>query len=121
MEFVIERQDGSLAFYDPKEGGPVKRARLRVEVDGYSAPLSAGNFVANILDGKYRNKALQVCGWVVMNKSQVVTVGCGRVDRIVDRIGFQCVHVDVHVAIQQRQDSSPTTCRSTPTRCWWPP
>ena len=60
VEMMIERQDGSLAFFDPKQGGPVKRARLRIEVDGYSAPVSAGNFVANILDGKYRSKTLQV-------------------------------------------------------------
>ncbi len=63
IEFVIERKDGSLAFYDPKKGGPVKQARLQVEVDGYSAPLSAGNFVANVQDGMYRNKSLQVRWW----------------------------------------------------------
>lgn len=47
---------GSLSFVDLKAGGVVKRAVVTLTVDGYSAPISAGNFVANVLDGLYNNR-----------------------------------------------------------------
>lgn len=34
----------------------MKRAVVTLTVDGYSAPISAGNFVANVLDGLYNNR-----------------------------------------------------------------
>lgn len=44
VEFTIEKADGS-AFSPEAAGEPRSTATIRVVVDGYSAPLTAGNFV----------------------------------------------------------------------------
>lgn len=59
MEFVIERKGDESAFVDQAGGGPVARARLGITLDGYSAPLTAGNFAANVQDGLYNGRPLQ--------------------------------------------------------------
>lgn len=33
-----------------------RRVQVLITLDGYSAPISAGNFVVNVLDGLYNNK-----------------------------------------------------------------
>eukprot|EP00798_Chlamydomonas_sp_ICE-L_P006267 gene6267-2895_t len=53
VELKVERQDGSLAFSDPVAGGLTSTGIVQLTLDGYSAPLSAGNFVANVMDGLY--------------------------------------------------------------------
>lgn len=58
MEFVIERKGEESAFVDQAGGGPVPSARLAVTLDGYSAPLTAGNFAANVADGLYNGRPL---------------------------------------------------------------
>ncbi|KAG7669149.1 putative Peptidyl-prolyl cis-trans isomerase CYP37, chloroplastic [Nannochloris sp. 'desiccata'] len=40
--------------------GPQSRAVLRLTVDGYTAPLTAGKFVQNVLDGEYDGQRLIV-------------------------------------------------------------
>lgn len=49
----MERQGDDSAFVDVRGGGPVRQARLSITLDGYSAPLTAGNFAANVADGVY--------------------------------------------------------------------
>lgn len=39
---------------------PHPQAHLTLVLDGYSAPLTAGNFVRNVLEGIYSNAALKV-------------------------------------------------------------
>lgn len=60
VEFTLEKKDGSLGFSDPKEGGPSRTAKLRMTLDGYSAPLSAGNFLKNVQDGLYNGRSVAV-------------------------------------------------------------
>jgi hypothetical protein len=38
------------------------RAWLQLTIDGYSAPITAGNFVANVLDGRYDGRQVVACG-----------------------------------------------------------
>jgi cyclophilin family peptidyl-prolyl cis-trans isomerase len=60
VELTIEKQDGSLAYVTNEGGGPQKEAHLTLVLDGYSAPLTAGNFVRNVLEGAYTNAQLKV-------------------------------------------------------------
>ncbi len=56
MELQVEKKDGSLAFVDEAAGGLVKRAKVKLVVDGYSAPVTAGNFLVNVMDGLYNDR-----------------------------------------------------------------
>ncbi|KAG2428968.1 hypothetical protein HXX76_011212 [Chlamydomonas incerta] len=58
VELTLEKKDGSLGFLDPAAGGPAKRATLRLTLDGYSAPLSAGAFVRNVQAGLYNGRPI---------------------------------------------------------------
>lgn len=58
MEIVLERNGDDSAFVDQKGGGPVRQARLGITLDGYSAPLTAGNMAANFQDGIYNGTKL---------------------------------------------------------------
>ncbi|GFR50671.1 hypothetical protein Agub_g12923 [Astrephomene gubernaculifera] len=60
VEMTVAKRDGSPAFTDGEAGGQVARAKVTLTVDGYSAPVSAGNFVRNVMDGLYDNRPLQV-------------------------------------------------------------
>jgi hypothetical protein len=51
----------SLAFVDSKAGGLTKRGTVELTLDGYSAPVSAGNFAANVVDGLYNNRWAGAC------------------------------------------------------------
>ena len=53
VELIIERRGDQEAFVTRSGGGPVPQARLGITLDGYSAPLTAGNFAANVQDGVY--------------------------------------------------------------------
>ncbi|KAK9818070.1 hypothetical protein WJX72_006649 [[Myrmecia] bisecta] len=59
-EVVIERPDGSLSFVDNAGGGLQAQAKLELVLDGYSAPISAGNFVVNLMQGMYDGRPLNV-------------------------------------------------------------
>ena len=56
MELIIERKGEAEAYVTRSGGGPVSQARIGITLDGYSAPLTAGNFAANIQDGIYNGK-----------------------------------------------------------------
>ena len=56
MELVIERKGDAEAYVTRSGGGPVSQARIGITLDGYSAPLTAGNFAANVQDGVYDGK-----------------------------------------------------------------
>ncbi|KAF5829595.1 cyclophilin-type peptidyl-prolyl cis-trans isomerase [Dunaliella salina] len=59
VEFQVEQKDGELAFVDPIKGGLTSTGIIQVTADGYAAPISAGNFVANVLDGSYNGRVLE--------------------------------------------------------------
>eukprot|EP00197_Chlamydomonas_leiostraca_P002218 CAMPEP_0202859684 /NCGR_PEP_ID=MMETSP1391-20130828/1691_1 /ASSEMBLY_ACC=CAM_ASM_000867 /TAXON_ID=1034604 /ORGANISM="Chlamydomonas leiostraca, Strain SAG 11-49" /LENGTH=376 /DNA_ID=CAMNT_0049538739 /DNA_START=202 /DNA_END=1332 /DNA_ORIENTATION=+ len=54
----VEKADGSAVFVDAKKGGVSRSADVEITLDGYSAPITAGNFLVNVLDGKYNNRKL---------------------------------------------------------------
>ncbi|GFP78585.1 peptidyl-prolyl cis-trans isomerase cyp37 chloroplastic [Phtheirospermum japonicum] len=68
VEFAIEKGDGS-TFSPEAAGQPRSTAIIHVVVDGYSAPLTAGNFAK--LDGELPVLPLSVYGAVVMAHSEV--------------------------------------------------
>ncbi len=56
MELIIERKGSPEAYVTRSGGGPVPQARIGITLDGYSAPLTAGSFAANVQDGVYDGK-----------------------------------------------------------------
>lgn len=52
-ELVVEKADGSSVFVDNDVGGVLKQGTVRITLDGYSAPVSAGQFAKLVQDGKY--------------------------------------------------------------------
>jgi cyclophilin family peptidyl-prolyl cis-trans isomerase len=60
VELTIERADGSLAYVYPEGGGPQPQARIEIVLDGYTAPITAGNFAVNVLNGVYDGKPIKV-------------------------------------------------------------
>ena len=59
-EFTIKRQNGGEPFYVNEKAGSSDKVTLKVTVDGFSAPLTAGRFVKNVKDGKYNQQILRV-------------------------------------------------------------
>ncbi|XP_076934074.1 peptidyl-prolyl cis-trans isomerase CYP37, chloroplastic-like [Bidens hawaiensis] len=58
VEFVVEKGDGSM--FTPQSGGvPIKAAKIQVVLDGYSAPLTTGNFAKLVTDGAYDGMKLK--------------------------------------------------------------
>ncbi|KAF5730637.1 peptidyl-prolyl cis-trans isomerase CYP37 chloroplastic [Tripterygium wilfordii] len=65
VEFTIEKGDGST--FSPAAGGePRKAATIQVVVDGYSAPLTAGNFVKLVVDGAYNEAKLNCTNQAIL-------------------------------------------------------
>lgn len=60
MEFIIEKSDGASAFVVNEGGGPQPQAHLTMVLEGYSAPVTAGNFATNVLHKLYVGKTLTV-------------------------------------------------------------
>ena len=60
VEFVFSRDSGT--FIDKAVGGGKNSAKIIVAVDGYSAPITAGNFVQSILAGAYDGADITVGG-----------------------------------------------------------
>lgn len=69
MEFTIAR-DGGQSFVGTEGGGGKPEAQIRIAVDGYSAPITAGNFVSNILSGAYEGSHLAIGGETVSVTSE---------------------------------------------------
>ncbi|KAG6793871.1 peptidyl-prolyl cis-trans isomerase CYP37, chloroplastic isoform X1 [Populus alba] len=65
VEFTIEKVDGST--FSPEAGGePKKNAKIQVVLDGFSAPLTAGNFVKLVVDGAYNGAKLSFTDQAVL-------------------------------------------------------
>ncbi|KAK4576599.1 hypothetical protein RGQ29_027228 [Quercus rubra] len=68
VEFTIEKGDGST--FSPEAGGELRKtATIQVVVDGYSAPLTAGNFVKLVIDGAYDGAKLNCTDQAVLSDS----------------------------------------------------
>ncbi|KDP38925.1 hypothetical protein JCGZ_00682 [Jatropha curcas] len=65
VEFTIEKGDGST--FSPEAGGePRKTAKIQVVLDGYSAPLTTGNFAKLVIDGAYNGTKLSCTDQAVL-------------------------------------------------------
>ena len=54
VEFLVEKTNGSKSFIQAdSDAGPQSRTVIRLTLDGYSAPLTAGAFVQNVVTGVY--------------------------------------------------------------------
>lgn len=60
VELVIEKPDGASAYVVNEGGGPQPQAHLTLVLEGYSAPVTAGNFATNVLQKLYVGKTLTV-------------------------------------------------------------
>lgn len=60
VELIIEKPDGASAYVVNEGGGPQPQARLTLVLEGYSAPVTAGNFASNVLQKLYIGKTLTV-------------------------------------------------------------
>ena len=57
---IIEKPDGALAFVVNEGGGLQPQARMTMVLEGYSAPITAGNFAKNVMQKLYVGKTLTV-------------------------------------------------------------
>ncbi|KAK9674072.1 hypothetical protein RND81_12G209000 [Saponaria officinalis] len=75
VEFTIEKGDGST--FSPVAGGDAKNtATIQVVIDGYSAPLTAGNFAKLVKDGVYDGTKLNCATQAVLSDNKLnPTVG----------------------------------------------
>ncbi|KAL1567121.1 cytochrome P450 monooxygenase 37 [Salvia divinorum] len=70
VEFAIEKGDGST--FSPKAAGqPRNTAILQVVVDGYSAPLTAGNFAKLVVEGVYDGMKLNCTDQAILSDSKL--------------------------------------------------
>lgn len=60
VEMTIEKPDGALAFVVNEGGGLQPQARMTMVLEGYSAPITAGNFAKNVMQKLYVGKTLTV-------------------------------------------------------------
>lgn len=60
VELTIEKPDGSDAYVVNEGGGPRPQAHLTLVLEGYSAPVTAGNFAVNVMNKQYLGKSLIV-------------------------------------------------------------
>uniref|UniRef100_A0A0D9X0E8 PPIase cyclophilin-type domain-containing protein n=1 Tax=Leersia perrieri TaxID=77586 RepID=A0A0D9X0E8_9ORYZ len=65
VEFSVEKGDGS-TFFPTAGGEPKSVATIQVVVDGYSAPLTAGNFAKLVLDGAYNGVTLKCASQAII-------------------------------------------------------
>ncbi|XP_059443652.1 peptidyl-prolyl cis-trans isomerase CYP37, chloroplastic isoform X1 [Corylus avellana] len=66
VEFTIEKGDGST--FSPEAGGESRKtAIIQVVVDGYSAPLTAGNFAKLVIDGAYDGAKLSCTDQAILS------------------------------------------------------
>ncbi|XP_057964008.1 peptidyl-prolyl cis-trans isomerase CYP37, chloroplastic isoform X2 [Malania oleifera] len=66
VEFTIAKRDGST--FSPEAGGESRNtATIKVVLDGYSAPLTAGNFVKLVIDGAYNGAKLNCTNQAVIS------------------------------------------------------
>ncbi|XP_057460365.1 peptidyl-prolyl cis-trans isomerase CYP37, chloroplastic isoform X1 [Actinidia eriantha] len=68
VQFDIEKGDGS-TFSPEAAGEPRKTATIQVVIDGYSAPLTAGNFAKLVVDGAYNGVKLSCSNQAILSES----------------------------------------------------
>lgn len=70
VEFTIEKRDGST--FSPQAGGEAKSiGTIQVVIDGYSAPLTAGNLAKLVIDGAYDGTKLSCTSQAVLSDSSL--------------------------------------------------
>ncbi|XP_048555781.1 peptidyl-prolyl cis-trans isomerase CYP37, chloroplastic [Triticum urartu] len=69
VEFTVEKGDGS-TFFPTAGGEPKSAATIQVVVDGYSAPLTAGNIAKLVLDGAYDGATLKSVSQAIIVDSE---------------------------------------------------
>lgn len=69
VELKVEKDDGTAAFVDDQQGGLKKQGIIRLTLDGYSSPISSGNFLINVMEGLYNQRA------VLANSNSVIIGG----------------------------------------------
>ncbi|XP_077243235.1 cyclophilin-like peptidyl-prolyl cis-trans isomerase family protein isoform X2 [Tasmannia lanceolata] len=74
VEFTIEKGDGS-TFSSASSGEPRKNVTIQVVLDGYSAPLTAGNFAKLVIDGAYDGVKLKCTDQAVLPDNEVENSG----------------------------------------------
>ncbi|KAK8633466.1 hypothetical protein V6N13_014311 [Hibiscus sabdariffa] len=68
VELTIEKGDGS--SFTPEVGGePRKTATIQVVLDGYSAPLTTGNFAKLVTDGAYDGTKLSCINQAIISEN----------------------------------------------------
>ncbi|KAE9592926.1 hypothetical protein Lal_00029342 [Lupinus albus] len=65
VEFTIEKGDGST--FSPVRGEERKTATIQVVIDGYSTPLTAGNFAKLVMDGAYNGIKLSCINQAIIS------------------------------------------------------
>lgn len=74
VEFAIEKGDGS-TFFPTAGGEPTNIATIQVVLDGYSAPLTAGNFAKLVIDGSYDGVRLKCTDQAVLSENELENYG----------------------------------------------
>lgn len=74
VEFTFEKGDGS-TFFPTAGGEPESLATVQVILDGYSAPLTAGNFAKLVLDGAYDGARLKSTNQAVLADNKLERYG----------------------------------------------
>ncbi|KNA07697.1 hypothetical protein SOVF_169480 isoform A [Spinacia oleracea] len=70
VEFTVEKGDGST--FNAQAGGEAKNtATIQVVIDGYSAPLTAGNFAKLVIDGTYDGTKLSSTTQAVLSDNKI--------------------------------------------------
>nr|GME02732.1 peptidyl-prolyl cis-trans isomerase cyp37, chloroplastic [Ipomoea batatas] len=70
VEFTVEKGDGSM--FSPESGGEGKSiTKIQVILDGYSAPLTAGNFAKLVIDGAYDGVKLNCANQAILTESRL--------------------------------------------------
>ncbi|GMH25530.1 hypothetical protein Nepgr_027373 [Nepenthes gracilis] len=69
VQFTIEKGDGA---FSPQDGGEAKNsATIQVVIDGYSAPLTAGNFAKLVIDGAYDGTKLSCANQAILSNNKL--------------------------------------------------
>ncbi|XP_074583067.1 peptidyl-prolyl cis-trans isomerase CYP37, chloroplastic isoform X1 [Curcuma longa] len=74
VEITIEKVDGSM--FSPSAGSePKSTATIQVVLDGYSAPLTSGNFAKLVTDGAYDGVKLKCASQAILSDNELVNYG----------------------------------------------
>lgn len=93
VELVIEKPDGASAYVVNEGGGPQPQAHLTLVLEGYSAPVTAGNFATNVLQKLYIGKTLTVDYTGILVGKGTVSGGatpCSPAERLIEQMLTCC-------------------------------